>query len=231
MTIEALIFDFDGLILDTERPAFESWCTIYRLYGHELDLALWQANVGTVDLVDMVEHLEQLVGQPLDRAAILARRQAEKDVLCHELALLPGVRELLSAAQAAGLRLGLASSSGREWIERWLKLHDLMHYFACIRTRDDVALPKPAPELFVSAAACLGVPPERCVALEDSPHGLAAALAAGMRCVVVPTGITADLAFHGAALRLASLADLSLPELLEQLAVAPEGREGASGAA
>ncbi len=228
MTIEALIFDFDGLILDTERPAFESWRAIYRLHGHELDLALWQANVGTVDLIDMVRHLEELVGQSLDRAAILARRQAEKDARCEGLALLPGVRELLAAARAAGLRLALASSSDREWVERWLRLHDLMSYFACIRTRDDVALPKPAPDLFVSAAACLGVRPEHCVALEDSPHGLAATLAAGMRCVVVPTAITADLAFHGAALRLASLADLSFPKLLEQLAVAPEDRGGAS---
>ena len=82
-----------------------------------------------------------------------------------------------------------------------------------------MALPKPAPDLYLGVAECLGVAPERCVALEDSPNGLRAALAAGMRCVVVPTPLTAGLDFTGAALELAALSDLELPELLERLAI------------
>ena len=221
MTVEALIFDFDGLILNTEAPAFESWRMVFQAHGADLDLALWQANVGTIDLFDTVEHLETLVGRPLDRAAVLAQRQAHKDALCTDLAVLPGVRELLEAATAAGLPLGLASSSDRAWIEHWLQQHDLARFFGCVRTRDDVANPKPAPDLYLAAAACLGVQSERCLALEDSPNGLRAALAAGMRCVVVPTAITAALDFSGAVLRLSSLAELPLPQLLERLAVVP----------
>jgi HAD superfamily hydrolase (TIGR01509 family) len=222
MTIKALIFDFDGLILNTEEPAFESWQMIYRDHGADLDLALWQANIGTVDLFDTVAHLETLVGRSLDRVAVLEQRQAYKEALSVDLVVLPGVRELLEAAVAAGLRLGLASSSDRAWIQHWLQRHDLARYFNCVRTRDDVDNPKPAPDLYLSAAAGLGVPPEQCVALEDSPNGLRAALAAGMRCVVVPTAITAALDYSGAAFRLTSLAELPLPQLLERLAVGPD---------
>ncbi len=222
MTIEALIFDFDGLILDTELPAFESWRRIFRTHGVDLELALWQANIGAVNLFDTLAHLEGLIGRTIDRAAVLEQRQAQKDALCADLAVLPGVRELLEAATDAGLPLGLASASERSWIEHWLQQHDIARYFRCVRTRDDVAAPKPAPDLYLSAAECLGVHPERCLALEDSPNGLRAALAAGMRCVVIPSGITADLAFPGATLRLTSLADATLPELLERVAVAPE---------
>lgn len=222
MTVEALIFDFDGLILNTEAPAFESWQKIFRDHGADLDLALWQANIGTVDLFDTVAHLETLVGRSLDRVEVLAQRQAYKEALSADLVVLPGVRELLEAATAADLRIGLASSSDRAWIQHWLQRHDLLRYFNCVRTRDDVANPKPAPDLYLSAAAGLGVSPERCVALEDSPNGLRAALAAGMRCVVVPTDITAALDYSGAALRLGSLVELPLPELLERLAIGPQ---------
>ena len=222
MTIKALIFDFDGTILDTEGPAFESWRRIYQAYGHELDIGVWHVNVGAVDLFDMVADLERRVGHPLDRAEVLRRRQAEKDVLSADMQVMPGVHALLDAADAAGLKLGLASSSDRAWIERWLAVHGLRERFSCVRTRDDVARPKPAPDLYRSAAECLGVAPANCLALEDSPNGLRAALDAGIRCVVVPNPITAPLVFEGAALRLTSLAELTLPELLERLAISPD---------
>lgn len=222
MTIKALVFDFDGLILNTEVPAFESWQMVFRDHGADLELALWQSNIGTVDLFDTVEHLEMLVGRSLDRAAVLEQRQAYKDALCTDLVVLPGVRELMDAATEAGLPLGLASSSDRAWIRHWLERHDLARYFSCVRTRDDVANPKPAPDLYLSAAEGLGVQPEHCVALEDSQNGLRAALAAGMRCVVVPTAITAELDYAGAALRLTSLAELPFPQLLERLAISSE---------
>lgn len=221
MTVQALIFDFDGLIVDTEGPAYESWRAIYRQHGVDLDLAVWQADIGTVDAFDPVSHLQTLVGRSLDRAEILAQRQALKEELCADLPVLPGVIELMEAAAAAGLRLGLASSSDRRWIEHWLSHHALTQRFDCVRTRDDVAQPKPAPDLYLSAAACLGVSPEQCIAIEDSPNGLRAALAAGMRCVVVPNALTATLDLAGATLRLKALTDLPLPALLERVAVAP----------
>lgn len=219
MTVEALVFDLDGLIVDTEAPAFESWRSIYSQHGAELELALWQAEIGTSSVFDAVAHLESLTGRALDREALLQKRQQLKDTLSRDARLMPGVQALVDAAEQSGLRLGVASSSEREWVVGWLERTGLLRRFRCVRTRDDVALPKPAPDLYRSVAECLGVAPERCLALEDSPNGLRAALAAGMRCVVVPTPLTAGLDFAGAALELAALSDLELPELLERLAL------------
>lgn len=221
MTIQALIFDFDGLIIDTEGPDWESWQAVYRAHGVELDLAVWQQCVGTVDAFDPCGHLETLVGRAVEREAIEAERWTRHVAQCRQQPILPGVLELLDAADAAGLKLAVASSSSRSWVGRWLDQHTLTGRFACIRTRDDVAHPKPAPDLYLSSAAGVNVAPEACVALEDSPHGMRAALAAGMRCVVVPTMVTADLAFEGAALRLGSLGELPLPALLERLLITP----------
>jgi len=219
MTVQALVFDLDGLIVDTEGPAFESWRSIYNEHGAELELALWQAEIGSVAMFDAVAHLESLTGRTLDRTLLLERRRQLKQTLSQDAQLLPGVQALVDAAEQAGLKLGVASSSGREWVFGWLERTGLLQRFDCVRTRDDVALPKPAPDLYRSVADCLGVAPERCVALEDSPNGLRAALAAGMRCVVVPTPLTTGLDFAGAALELAALSELELPELLERLAV------------
>ena len=224
MTVEALVFDLDGLIVDTEGPAYESWRSIYGEHGAELELTLWQAEIGTAAVFDAVAHLESLTGRALDREALLERRRQLKDTLSRDSRLMPGVQALVDAAERAGLKLGVASSSGREWVIGWLERTGLLQRFHCVRTRDDVALPKPAPDLYLGVAQCLGVAPERCVALEDSPNGLRAALAAGMRCVVVPTPLTAGLDFAGAALELSALSDLELPELLERLAVGNDVR-------
>lgn len=217
MTIKALIFDFDGLILDTEGPEWESWRDVFQQHGVELDLALWQAGVGTIGGFDPGGHLETLLGLPIDRGTIEERCRADVLTRCQQQPLQPGVLDLLDAADAAGLKLGLASSSSRRWVLPWLEQHNLLARFVCVRTRDDVAQPKPAPDLYLSAAACLGVAPAECVALEDSAHGLSAALAAGIRCIVVPTVVTSSLEFSGASLRLRSLAELPLERLLERL--------------
>lgn len=217
MTVEALIFDFDGTLVDTEVPDWETWCAVYREHGVELDLARWQIGIGTHGGFDPCAHLEELLGAAINRQAIEERRWVSHVALCEQQPIQPGALQLLDAADAAGLRIGLASSSSWRWVGRWFHHYDLAHRFACIRTCDGDLRPKPAPDLYLSAAAGLGVAPERCLAFEDSPNGMRAALAAGMRCVVVPTPVTAALDFTGAALRLASLAEVSLPELLDQI--------------
>lgn len=223
MTIRALIFDFDGLILDTESPDWESWRDLYREHGAELELARYQESVGTFGGFDPAAHLEQLLGSPVDRAALSALHRERVVARCVEQRLLAGVQELIDHAVEAGLRLAVASSSDRAWVRPWLEKHGLLDRFGCVRTRDDVARPKPAPDLYLSAARCLEIAPPECVALEDSLHGLQAAIAAGMRCVVVPTIVTASLSFDGAALRLGSLAELAPAELLARLAQLPVG--------
>jgi HAD superfamily hydrolase (TIGR01509 family) len=215
--ITALIFDFDGLLVDTETPAFESWRAIYAEYGHELTLDVWKDSLGTGHGFDPQAHLAELVGQTLDRVRMLVRRRARKSALSKDQPLLPGARTILDQARALRLPCAVASSSDRPWVVGWLGLHNISDYFTCICTAEDVALTKPAPDLFLSAAACLGVPPADCLVFEDSPNGILAARAAGMRCVAVPGAITRQLALPPADLVIESLDALPLAELLRTM--------------
>lgn len=216
--IQALIFDFDGLLVDTETPAFESWRTLYAEYGHELTLALWQGALGTSHGFDALAHLATLAAQPFDQPALLARRIAAKYALSAEQPLLPGAREILDQAAVLGLPCAVASSSGRDWVRGWLRHHGIDAAFACIRTADDVVHTKPAPDLFLSAAVCLGVRPADCLVFEDSPNGLLAARAAGMRCVAIPGAITRQLRLPPADLLIESLDTLPLADILARVA-------------
>lgn len=212
--ITALIFDFDGLLVDTETPAFESWRSLYREHGLELTLDLWQTALGTDTGFNALEHLAELVGESFDRVEIAARRRAAKHALSVEQQLLPGVLTILEQARELGLPCAVASSSGREWVEGWLRHHDIFDQFACVRTADDVEHTKPSPDLFLSAAACLGATPENCLVFEDSPNGLLAAHAAGMRAVAVPGAITRQLTLPPSDLLLASLDAMPLTDIL-----------------
>lgn len=217
MTVKALIFDFDGLIVDTETLHYRTWNELYTRHGVELRLDRWLLDLGTHGMFDPCADLEALLGTPVDREATLADRRAAHVSLCEQEPLRPGVEALLQAAQSAGLSLAVATSSERAWVERWLEHHAIRHYFKCVRSRDDVEHVKPAPDLFLSAAACLKVAPAECVVFEDSPNGMRAAAAAQMRCIAVPNSMTATLDLPAVALRLESLAELPLAELLRRL--------------
>jgi HAD superfamily hydrolase (TIGR01509 family) len=220
--IAALILDFDGLILDTETPALESWRSIYAEYGCELSLELWREVLGTSRSFDALENLAKLLRdtQPnvvFDRADLRTRRDYMKVRMTSEQPLLPGVRALLDQADARGLPCAVASSSKRQWVESWLRHHGIFERFICIRTADDVAQTKPAPDLFLSAAACLGLSPAQCLAFEDSANGILAAQAAGMPCIAVPGAISRQFAMPAAELVLTALDELSLAEMLTRL--------------
>jgi HAD superfamily hydrolase (TIGR01509 family) len=215
--IAALIFDFDGLLVDTETPAYESWQPIYAEYGHTLSLDLWKEALGTSHGFDPLAHLATLAGEPIDRDGLWARRVASKEQLAAMQPLLPGAQTILDQARSLSLPCALASSSDRAWIDRWLSLHNILDYFSCIRTADDVVRTKPSPELFLSAAACLDVPPGACLVFEDSPNGILAARAAGMRCVAVPGAITRQLELPPADLLIESLDALPLASILGSL--------------
>jgi HAD superfamily hydrolase (TIGR01509 family) len=222
MAIQALIFDFDGLILDTETVEFEVLAELYGEHGHELQRERWVLNLGTHGQVDLYHELAVLAARPLDLAALRERQRARYLERCEGLAPRPGLLDLLDAARERGLGLAVASSSGGGWVEGWLARHDLRAYFGCVRTRDHVRHVKPAPDLFLSAAACLGVSPAECVVFEDSPNGMRAAMAAGMRCVAVPIALLADYELPPVALRLGLLSDLAPDELLARLEAATE---------
>jgi HAD superfamily hydrolase (TIGR01509 family) len=217
--IAAVIFDFDGLILDTETPILEAWKQAYREHGCELALEDWQHGLGTHEGFDPFAQLERLSGRSLAREPLLERVRERNRRHCEAQGLLPGVAERLGEARALGLGAAVASSSSCAWVTGWLERFGLRPLLDCVCARDDVARVKPAPDLFLLAAERLAVPAAACLVFEDSPNGIRAARAAGMRCVAVPNAVTRNLALPEADLVLESLAELRLGQILECLAL------------
>ncbi len=215
--IRALVFDFDGLILETEMPALQSWVEIYREHGHEVPMDRWHSYIGSDRGFEPVDYLAALVGEGLDRAVTQQRRDARKAELIEALDVMVGVRQYVDDAKRFGLGLAIASSSSRAWVLGHLERLRIRALWDAVLCREDVANTKPAPDLYRAAVAALGVAPVDAVAFEDSPNGIAAAKGAGLRCVAVPNALTADLDLGRADIRVASLAALALDELLQRL--------------
>ena len=216
--IRALVFDFDGVILDTESSDLRAWREVFEEHGAELTLAVWAQVIGTQEHhFDPIQHLELLLGMPVDRAGVAASHARRTMELTERQQLLPGVRELVSYARVQGIKLAVASSSSRVWVEGHLEKRGIRGDFDCVCCREDVARTKPYPDLYLAALACLGVSALETVALEDSPNGIAAARAAGIYVVALPNPVTAELDLSGADRHLESLAVMSPAELIDQL--------------
>jgi HAD superfamily hydrolase (TIGR01509 family) len=216
--IRAIVFDFDGLILDTEEPVYRSWLEVYEAHGEELPFERWVQIVGsTTTGFHPQHHLEERLGRPLSRE-VLDRRVGRRTEMILAQRLLPGILQRLDEARDLGLRLGVASSSTREWVSGHLARLGILERFDCLRCRDDVANAKPEPDLYLAVLDCLGVGADEAIAIEDSPNGVAAAKRAGMRCVAIPNSITARLDLSHADVLLNSLADVTLKQLLERFA-------------
>lgn len=216
--IRAIIFDFDGLILDTEVPEFQTWQEIYCAHGCELPLSVWATGIGTSsDVFNPYDYLEAQIGRMIDREAIqLQRRQRYRELLKAQ-AVLPGVQNYIAEAKRLGLRLGVASSSSREWVVGNLTELGLQANFDCIKCSNDVVRVKPDPALYQCAVEALALRPEEAVAFEDSPNGVTAAKRAGLFCVAVPNSLTRQLILTHADLQLDSLAEMPLHRLLAHL--------------
>ncbi len=213
--IKAIIFDFDGLIVDTETPALKAWQIIYERYGHNLDHQLW-VDYFLGASFDPVIHLSQLCGGTLDKARAQSDRDQLKSELCMAQPLLPGVLDWIEEAQSLSLKLAVASSSRRPWVTQHLERCGILDRFDAICTREEVERSKPHPDLFLLAASKLNVDPADAIVLEDSPNGLRAALAAGMQCVVVPNALTEYIPFVEHQWRLCSLEEITLSEYLSK---------------
>jgi len=215
MTIRGLVFDFDGTILDTEEPDYLAWQEVYVAHGATLPLEVWAEHIGTSgDAFDPVTYLEAQIERPLDGTAIREERRARLRALIAAKQVMPGVQEYLAEAERRGLGLAVASSSPRSWVAGHLERLGLHARFAAILTSDDVPRVKPDPALYHAALAALGLTGAEAIAFEDSAHGLTAAKAAGLHCVVVPNSATRNLVFHLADRVVASLADVALGELI-----------------
>ncbi len=216
MRFQAILFDFDGLVLDTETSEYLTVADAFADHGLELSREEWVGIIGTADHPHWTEMLETALGRPLsNREEVLETRRVRHHARISVEVVRPGVVELATAARDAGIGVAIASSSPLDWVEGHLTRLGIDHLFPVRATRDDVghARAKPLPDLFLLAAERLGADAAGCVVLEDSEPGIAAGNAAGCATVAVPGGMTAHLAFEAADLVVGSLADVDLDRL------------------
>lgn len=220
--IRALVFDFDGLILDTETPLVEAWARVHLEAGVPFQRHQALSLVGHVDVA-----FDPWSAFPVEvnRDQLEQAYRRHKQTLLASERVLPGVEALLTAAAQRGLRLGVASNSDHAHVDAHLRRLGLLHRFHAVVCRDDVAAGKPAPDVYLGVLSRLGVAPHEAVAFEDSVPGHEAAHAAGIRVVVVPNPSTAQFEFPRAWRRLPSLAGLALDSLLDGASLG--GRTGA----
>ena len=213
--VRALLFDFDGLLVDTESAEYRAWCELYEQYGHVLEPSTWSLAVGTIGGFDPSAHLASL-GTPPTAEALKAQKERVLE-LCELEDFLPGVDALLDIANRRGLKTCIVSSSTRAWIEGHLRSRSGLERFGAIVCADgDPARAKPRPVLYLEALERLGVHANEAIAFEDSPNGIAAAKAAGVFCIAVPNPVTAALNFDKADCVLESLADFDLDAALSK---------------
>jgi len=219
--IKALIFDFDGLILDTETPEFSVWQNIYQEHGFELPHDEWGKIVGGYGLsnFDAAEHLSLLAQGRLDSVSLRARHRSESHTITLAQPILPGVLDTIHEAKRLGLKLAIASSSPHSWVDTHAKRLDIFDQFDVIICADDVGVgrTKPNPDLFLLALNQLKVQKNEAVVFEDSPNGVKAAQSAGIFVVAIPNPVTSLLPFQGVNLMLTSLSDLHLSGLLDKV--------------
>ena len=215
MPIRGLIFDFDGLIVDTESAIYRAWQDVYARFGEELALSDYVRCVGSdFGQYNPQTALEERLGRKIDWEPILPEKDARirRELAAQETR--PHFREFLRATRAAGLRHAVASSSSLDWVGGWLRKLGLADVFPVVRCRDHVARIKPEPDLFLAAAEASGMAPEEVLVLEDSENGLRAARAAGMACVIVHNPITAVADFEGARAVFEGFGDIRIESLL-----------------
>ena len=216
--IKALVFDFDGLIVDTEMSSYQTWQEIYAEHDCQLPFSTWAICIGgSPQLFDPCEYLEQQIGRPVLREEIRLRRRQQHIRMVEAQPVLPGVEDYILSAKRLGLKIGVASSSRHEWVDIHLTRLGLIDYFDSIKCFDDVKRTKPNPELYLAVLDALGVHGQQAIALEDSPNGVIAAQQAGIFCVAVPNPVTSQLSLLHADLCLSSLTEVSLEQLLAKV--------------
>jgi beta-phosphoglucomutase-like phosphatase (HAD superfamily) len=221
--IQALLFDFDGTLWDSETVVFEAYRRMYDDHGHTLSLDEWAAAVGTLDGFDPMADLELRLGRAIDRAVVDPWERV--DDLMVGIDLRSGVRDWLDDARDRGLALGIVSSNDGRWIRHHLdRLGIADRWRAIVAADGDAARAKPNPVLYREALAELGVDAARAIAVEDSPHGIAAAKAAGLFCLAVPNQVTKGLDLTAADLIIGSFRDMTLGDLLGLASVDRGGR-------
>ncbi len=217
--IKALIFDFDGLILDTETPEVLVWQSIYEEHGFELPVHEWEKTVGGYGISDFdpAQNLSLLSQGRLDPAPLKARYRLEADAIIHANPILPGIMDMIHAGKKHGMQVAIGSSSPHSWVDTHTKRLDIYHHFDHIICQDDVApgRTKPHPDIYLKALDTLKVNKDEAIVFEDSPNGALASKRAGIFVVAVPNPLTAKMNVQGD-LTVSSLAELSIQDLLNR---------------
>ena len=195
--LQGILFDFDGLILDTETPIFLAWKRKFKEYGKELLLEEWAQIIGkSSEELGPIEGLLLEVSDPDEKNQILAEVSREERALVREQPPLPGAVELIKKSHREGLKLGIVSSSDQDWVHGHLGRLELLEYFDHTSCADEVDVAKPDPALYYLGLEKMGIDPDRVVVLEDSPNGVLAAKRAGLFCIAVPNQLTSQVAFY-----------------------------------
>lgn len=218
--LKALIFDFDGLILDTETPEVFVWESIYREHGFELPVHEWEKTIGGygISTFDAAEHLSLLSQGRLDAVSMRSRYRREADQLIHASPIMPGVLEMIHQAREVGMKIAIGSSSPHSWVDTHAKRLGIFNLFNHIICQDDVppGRTKPNPDIYLKVLERLRVQASEAIVFEDSLNGVEAARRAGIFVVAVPNPLTAKMGVYGD-MTVSSLANLSLRDLMARI--------------
>lgn len=216
--IKAFIFDFDGLIINTEDACYEAWQEIFLGFGTSMPLKEWMKCIGTTDDVcDPLGLLERLSGKQVDKNSIRAEHSRQYHSKTESMPINPGILTYLEWAKSNNMKLAVASSSSRDWVLPHLENHGLLPFFDLIRTKNDVIHVKPNPELFLTTKNLLSLEDYEAVIFEDSYNGIIAGNLARLYTVAIPNLMTKKMDFSAANLILPSLDAVSPSKLLKML--------------
>lgn len=211
---KAVLFDFDGVILDSEWPIYQTWLDLFKSEGQDLPIPTYVQCIGSdFDTWSPEKHLEDLTGKNYDWQTINPARQVEILAALENPVALPGVNELFQELCNRDIPIAVVSSSSHSWVDGWLEKLDLIKFAKTIVCKGDAPRIKPAPDLYLEAARRLGLDPADCLVIEDSLNGVKAAIAAGCQTIAVPSKLTSCLDFSIATHTIQSLTHLVETEL------------------
>lgn len=217
-TVRAVLFDLDGTLWNPEPHVFGAYADVFRDHGQELTRLRWTGVIGTIGF-DLWSELEERVGRPLERAELERRVASYKEKRLVRLRARPGVPEVLRQVDAARLARSIVSNSTSRWITRYVRQCGIDTGWHSVHSPDMAShRAKPAPDLYQEALRSLGLSAAEAVAFEDSPTGIQAARAAGVRCVAVPNDMTAALDLSHADLLVDSFQRMDMAEVIASLA-------------
>lgn len=211
--MRALVFDYDGLIVDSETPEYYCWKKVYEDHGESLPVQDWVHVVGGAQHFDMRAELERRLGRAIEAwERVDASRVEHYRSIFDQQSLLPGVQALFDEGRRLGWKIGVASNSTSGWVSSGLKRFGLHGHVGALRARDTAKAPKPDPAPYLEVLEELGALAQPSFGFEDSAPGVAAARAAGLTVIAVPNELTKHHDLRAAHHLLESLEHFKLPE-------------------